>query len=82
MSLSHTSSIPVLKAGITITPYEQSAGDAPSRFLLALDDSHFLVSIKTRALVLALLGNPVTEQQFETGFASESGQHLPACCGR
>jgi putative peptide zinc metalloprotease protein len=78
MSLSHTSSIPVLKAGITITPYEQSAGDAPSRFLLALDDSHFLVSIKTRALVLALLGNPVTEQQFETGFASESGQHLPA----
>lgn len=78
MSPSNTPPIPALKAGITITPYEQASGLAPQRFLLALGDSHFLVSAKARALVLALMRNPASAQQLESGFAAESGHQLPA----
>lgn len=76
MSHPSTSTIPVLKAGITLTRFE--SGAASPRFLLALGDSHFLVSAKTRALVLALLDKPLDAAQLEARYEAESGQFLAA----
>lgn len=78
MTHAATSPIPVLKPGITITPYEQAAGETAPRFLLALGASYFLVSLNTRALVMALLHNPPTLVQLEEEFKAASGTHLPA----
>jgi len=70
--------IPQLKPDITIRPYEAATGQAPPRFLLALDDQYFLVSAKARALVAALLGKPSDSEHLERAYAAESGEHLPA----
>lgn len=78
MSLPSMSSIPLLKEGITISPYQDDAAAISPRFLLALDDSHFLVSAKARALVLALLRKPANADELENHFLAESGEHLPA----
>lgn len=72
-----TSSIPVLKPGMTITRF-QGAGTTSPRFLLALGDSHFLLSAKARALVLALLSEPTDAAQLEARYAAESGHQLAA----
>lgn len=78
MSLPSMSSIPLLKEGITISPYQDDAAAASPRFLLVLEDSYFLVSAKARALVLALLRTPNSPAQLEHDFMTESGEHLPA----
>lgn len=78
MSLPSMSPIPLLKEGITISPYQDDAAAVSPRFLLALDDSHFLVSAKARALVLALLRTPASAHELENHFLAESGEHLPA----
>lgn len=77
MALSSKSSIPRLKSGITITPYQDAMDSAP-RFLLALGDSYFLISSKARALVIALQCNPVSNEQFEVDFEAESNESIPA----
>jgi putative peptide zinc metalloprotease protein len=69
--------IPLLKPGITMSPYEDASNGEP-RFLLSHGDSFFLVSDKTRALVAALLRAPATAAQLERHYAAESGQELPA----
>ena len=61
--------IPLLKRGITITPYQQPGAAGPdARFLLELDEHHYLISAKARALVLALLRAPTTAQQLEAAY--------------
>lgn len=78
MSTPSPASIPLLKPGITITPYEDDAASAAPRFLLTLGDSYFLVSAKARALVLALLRVPANPEELELGFEAESGHRVPA----
>eukprot|EP01041_Mallomonas_annulata_P012640 gene12641-26624_t len=78
MSLPSTAAIPLLKPGITITPYQDDAASATPRFLLALGDQYFLVSEKARALVLALLRTPADDGELEAGFESETGLRVPA----
>lgn len=78
MSSSHALTIPRLKPAITIGPYEGASDHSSPRFLLALDDQHFLVSAKARALVAALLRLPSDGGQLEQAYAAESGEHLPA----
>lgn len=64
------STIPLLKRGITITPYQQPGAAGPdARFLLELDEHHYLISAKARALVLALLRTPATNAQLEAAYA-------------
>ncbi len=75
------STIPLLKRGITITPYQQpGAAGADARFLLELDEHHYLISAKARALVLALLRGPTSAEQLEAAYADCGGRasHLPA----
>lgn len=69
--------IPQLNPRISISPYEAADQTSP-RFLLALDDQHFLVSAKMRALVAALLSTPSSSEELERVYAAESGEHLPA----
>ena len=78
MSLPSPASIPLLKPGITMIPYQDDAGTAAPRFLLTLGGNYFLVSAKARALVLALLRTPADADELEIGFEAESGQHVPA----
>lgn len=70
--------IPLLKTGIAVSPYPDDAAAESPRFLLTLDNSHFLISAKARALVLALLRAPRSGEQLEHEFMSESGLRLPA----
>ena len=71
--------IPLLKHDITISAYgAASDGQPDARFLLALGDSHYLVSAKARALVLALRGAPASDAQLEADYARHSGSRLPA----
>jgi putative peptide zinc metalloprotease protein len=78
MSLPSIAAIPLLKPGITITPYQDDVASATPRFLLALGDSYFLVSEKARALVLALLRTPANDGELEAGFEAETGLRVPA----
>ncbi|MBI3283240.1 MAG: hypothetical protein HYZ65_00100 [Burkholderiales bacterium] len=78
MLLPTTASIPLLKPGITIAPYQDDVVSATPRFLLAFGDRYFLVSAKARALILTLLGAPANIEELEVGFEAESGQRLPA----
>ena len=73
--------IPLLKRGIRITPYQQPGAAGPdARFLLELDEHHYLISAKARALVLALLRTPATADALEAAYAecSDAGSHPPA----
>ena len=71
--------IPLLKHDITVTAYNGATDGRPDdRYLLALGDSHYLISAKARALVLALLGAPASAEQLEADFAQRSGSRLPA----
>ena len=71
--------IPLLKNDITISAYGVAGDGRPDgRFLLALGDSHYLISAKARALVLALLGAPASAEQLEADYAQRSGSRLPA----
>lgn len=70
--------IPQLKTGIAVSPYPDDAAAATPRFLLTLEHSHFLISAKARALVLALLRAPRNTEQLEHEFMTESGLRLPA----
>lgn len=70
--------IPQLNPRVTIRPFEAAADQPSLRFLLALDDQHFLVSSKMRALVAALLSTPSSSEELERAYAAESGEHLPA----
>ncbi len=71
--------IPLLKHDITVSAYGDAAAGRPEgRFLLALGDSHYLISAKARALVLALLAAPANAEQLEADYALRSGHHLPA----
>ena len=71
--------IPLLKHDITVSAYGGAAAGRPEgRFLLALGDSHYLISAKARALVLALLAAPANAEQLEADYALRSGDHLPA----
>jgi len=71
-------SIPVLKMGITIVSYQGTVEGLPKRYLLTVGDAYFLISVKARALVLALLHRPETRQELELAFATEAGSHMPA----
>lgn len=71
-------SIPVLKMGITIVSYEGTVEGLPKRYLLTVGDAYFLISVKARALILALLHRPETRQELEHAFATEAGSHMPA----
>lgn len=77
--------IPLLKSGITITPYLQPGAAGPdARFLLELDEHHYLISAKARALVLALLRSPATAEQLEVAYADCSAAAdgaVHACAG-
>lgn len=71
--------IPQLKTSIAISPYDQAASlEAKPRFLLEIDDRHFLVSGATRALVLALLSRPTSLEELEQRYQTESGQFIAA----
>ncbi len=74
----YDTSIPLLKGNITIVAQEDAEGGSRQRYLLMLGDSYFLISVKTRALVLALLRSPGTQQQLESNFAAEAGERIPA----
>lgn len=78
MPLPSTLPVPRLKPGIGITRYQDSAVSPSPRFLLALEDSYFLVSGKTRALVVALLYQPADSAQLANYFEAESGHRVPA----
>ena len=77
MSIPDTS-IPLLKIGITIVPYEDTVEGLPKRYLLTVGDAYFLISFKARALVLALLHRPETRRHLEIAFAAEAGDYMPA----
>lgn len=74
----HDTSIPLLKGNITIVAYEDTDSGSAQRYLLWLGDNYFLISVKTRALILALLRCPGTQQQLESDFAAETGDRIPA----
>lgn len=74
----HDTSIPLLKGNITIAACEDTGPGAAQRYLLTLGDSYFLISLKARALILALLRSPETRQQLESDFAAETGDRIPA----
>ena len=71
-------SIPLLKGNITIAAYEDIDAESARQYLLILGDNYFLISVKSRALILALLRSPGTHQQLESDFAAESGVRIPA----
>lgn len=71
-------SIPLLKADITIVIHEDTDAGSAQRYLLTLGDNYFLISVKARALILALLRGPETQQQLESAFAAETGSRIPA----
>jgi putative peptide zinc metalloprotease protein len=68
--------IPTLKEGIRISPYREAG--AAQRFLLELDNRHFLITAKSRALIEALLTAPATPDQLERQYLQRSGAALPA----
>jgi len=74
----HDTSIPLLKGNITIVAYENTDEGSAQRYLLKLYDDYFLISIKSRALILSLLRCPGTQQQLESDFAAETGERIPA----
>lgn len=71
-------SIPLLKGDITIAAYEDIDSESAQQYLLTLGDNYFLISVKARALILALLRSPGTQQQLESDFAAETGVRVPA----
>jgi putative peptide zinc metalloprotease protein len=74
----HDTSIPLLKGNITIVAYENTDAGSAQRYLLRLCDDYFLISVKVRALILALLRCPETQQQLESDFAAQAGERIPA----
>jgi len=74
----HDTSIPLLKGNITIVAYEDTDAGSAQRYLLRLGDNYFLISVKARALILALLRCRGTQQQLESDFAAETGDRIPA----
>lgn len=74
----HDTSIPLLKGNITIVAQTDTDAGSAQRYLLMLGESYFLISVKTRALILALLRSPETQQQLESDFAAEAGERIPA----
>ena len=74
----HDTSIPLLRGNITIVAQEDTDAGSAQRYLLMLGESYFLISVKTRALILALLHSPETQQQLESDFAAEAGERIPA----
>lgn len=78
MSLTNTLVIPALKADISLSIYPDDVTKSAPRFLLTLGENYFLLSSKSRALVLALLRSSQNIEQLEREYANESGHHLSA----
>ncbi|UTY55973.1 hypothetical protein [Massilia sp. erpn] len=69
---------PLLKDGIRISPYDGTTLHAAPRFLLECEGRYFLISVGTRALILALLRQPSSDSELEQAFVAEGGPPMPA----
>ncbi|MRW91728.1 hypothetical protein GJ699_17175 [Duganella sp. FT80W] len=70
--------IPALKTGIVISPYQPAPGSQQERFLLEVEQHHFLISAKSRALIVALQASPANAAELEQHYQQHSGASLPA----
>jgi putative peptide zinc metalloprotease protein len=72
-------SAPLLKKNITISAYDQDPHkNRSNRFLLEIGDSHFLLSVKMKVLVQALLCADGDANQLEHHYLASTGEKLSA----
>lgn len=74
----HDTSIPLLKGNINIVAQEDTDAGSTQQYRLMLGYGYFLISVKTRGLILALLRSPETQQHPESDFAGNTSERIPA----